>query len=259
MSPDSATTTAARVANLEKRVKRLEQELDMLTSGSAMRTMADSVPYAWGNSPGEPVFKRSTYSDNDPGPYVSHSARLVANLTSSSTVRRTFGEALLLSGGLTALSAGVVVLGQMPFVIVPVTALTSFALSSSLLVMANRTELHRLVSAQDKRKRNQELRIEVSKLDDLGRLSGIDRLFVNGIDEQQVIDLAPLLVRTESLSVHTIGGKGCILTQGQAQRLCQELESMGYATPARGNVGRKLSAKGRAFFRGLAETGDTQS
>jgi len=259
MSPDTPATTAARLANIEKRVRSIEQRLATLdVTGDAMRTLGDSAPgYSWGSGQGD-AYHHKADGIGDFAPWVSNSTRLIANLTSSTTVRRTFGEAALLTASLTGLAGGLTWLFAWPVAIVPGTAVTTFALACGGLILANRGELHRLVTAQDKRSRNQELRVEVSHQGGAGAFARMDILHVAGIDGQQLVDLAPILLRTESLAINEIGGGGCILTQGQAQRLCRELEVMGFATPARGNQGRRLSAKGRALMRGLAELTGTQ-
>jgi hypothetical protein len=253
-SENPAVALTRRIANFESRLSDLEKRVGLLEGG-----FADQTHYSWGNGGGDVYYHRQQDLAGTMerfAPWVSTTSRIAADLTSSHTVRRTLGEASLAGIFFTATGGFLAGMGIVPWFGAPLVGFTGASLTLAVLVAHNRTLLHKLVTSQVERsnKRRQELHIQVDKIDERGHKS-VEFLLVSGITLEQLIEFAPEALRQENLSVNLIGGGGKIFTQGQAQALGAELELLGYASQAHGPVGRKLTAKGRAFFRGLAEKG----
>lgn len=260
---------------LNKRISQVDSKLDKLAArvGNLERQFADGwqakadkarSPYAWGDRPGEPFYHDRTgpvgdYADLAGAlaglrPWVSSTVRFSERLTSPESVRTTALQATLAGVCCAGLGTLVVWVGSYPLELIPFAGLVGFTFVGGLLLILDRTDRRALIQAQankDKRKR-QELRVQVDRADAGGRVTGIEFLYVSGITEQQLRDFAPEVLRTENLAINIIGGGGRIFSQGQAQALCTELELLGYASSPRGPQGRKLTSKGRAFFKGLA-------
>ena len=257
MSPDSPITTSNRLTQLEKRMGQIEQRVLALETRQPI-TLGDQSQHRWGNVGDNAYYHRGDVSGTlaQVAPWVSTTTRCSERLTSIEFVKATAGQAICLGTMFTGLGSLAAYFFDLSWTIAPVCGITGATLSLGVLIMLNRSELHSLVSAQaDKNvKRQQEVKIQIDKTEG-ERVAGIEFLYVAGVTLEQLIEFAPTALRTESLVVNAIGGGGRLFTQGQAQALGSELELLGYATAARGPQGRRLTAKGRALFRGLAEMG----
>ena len=257
MSPDSPATMANELARLQKRVSDLERRMAVIE----MHPMGDQSRSTWGAVGDNAYYHRQGDVSGDVAgmlsqvkPWLSTTTRFSERLTSIEFVKATAYNAAL-SGAVFATLAGAASwLFMLPWTTVPACGIAGSALTLGVFILQNRSDVRNLVKAQASKnvKRQQEVRVQSDKTEG-DRVTGVEFLYVAGVTLEQLIEFAPTALRTESLTINAIGGGGRLFTQGQAQALGTELELLGYATSARGPQGRRLTAKGRALFRGLAE------
>jgi hypothetical protein len=247
-----AVALTRRIANFEGRLSDLERRVGLLEGG-----FADQTHYSWGNGKGDAYYHRQQDLAGTMerfAPWVSTTSRIAADLTSSQTVKRTLGEASLAGIFFTATGGFLAGLGQIPWYGAPIVGFTGASLTLAVLVAHNRTLLHKLVTSQADRgvKRRQEMRVQIGHAGD----HSIDFLYLNSnVTEEQLAEFARAAIGGASLAVHKWTGQGALFTRGQFDDLMTELEKMNYVRPASGNVGRMLTARGRALMRGLADRG----
>lgn len=254
-SDNPAVALTQRIAGFESRLADLERRVGLLEGSFTDQT---HTPYSWGNGRGDAYYHRQDLAGTMErvAPWVSTTSRIAADLTSSQTVRRTLGEASLAGIFFTAAGGFLAGLGQIPWYGAPIVGFTGASLTLAVLVVHNRTLLHRLVTSQAERgaKRRSEMRVQV-QIDRAGDHS-IDFLYLNSnVTKEQLAEFARAAIDGASLAVHKWTGQGALFTRGQFDDLMTELEKMNYVRPASGNVGRVLTARGRALMRGLSDRG----
>jgi hypothetical protein len=189
---------------------------------------------------------------------VSKGVRFVEQLTSPEFVRATRSEAMLLGVSFTILGAGAAWLLALPWYAPMVIGFAGFAVSTGVLIVHNRTLLHATVNQQGKagEKRRAELRVQVDGVGEGGNHSNSHAEFLYlkcAVNAAQLTEWARAALDGGGLGVHKWTGQGALFTRSQYDNLCSELLTMGYLVDRGGNLGRQLTAKGRALCRALAE------
>ncbi len=246
-----------RIAEVERRQAAFEQRLTFLER----RPVADQARmpnYSWSDEAGDSYYHRQqdlAGTIQAMGAWTSTTQRIVADLTSSQTARRTLQEACLAGIFFTTTGGFLAALGHLPWFAAPIVGVTGASLSLAVLVAHNRTLLHKMVSSQAKRaeKRRAEMRVQI---DTPRGGHSADFLYLNSdVTEAQLAEFARAVLGGASLAVHKWTGQGALFTRGQYDDLMSELVKMNYVREAAGNVARSLTSKGRALMRGLAEKG----
>ncbi len=250
-----AAALAQRIGAWEKRLAALERRVSLLEGNYADQAR---TPYGWGDQAGDPYYHRQqdlTGAIQAMGAWTSTTQRIVADLTSSQTARRTLQEACLAGIFFTTTGGFLAALGHLPWYAAPIVGVTGASLSLAVLVAHNRTLLHKMVNSQAKRaeKRRAEMRVQI---DSPRGGHTIDFLHLNSdITEAQLAEFARAVLDGASLAVHKWTGQGSLFTRSQYDDLMSELVKMNYVRDAAGNVGRSLTPQGRALMRSLAEGG----
>jgi len=96
------------------------------------------------------------------------------------------------------------------------------------------------------------LRVEVAHMDATGRLARMQLLNVPGVTEEQLRQFARLALDGRTLAVGAWCGAGKPFTRAQYDALMAELTTAGLVRDHGGNIGRQLTAAGRAVLRRIA-------
>ncbi len=249
---------ARRLAEIERRQAAFEQRLAFLERRPVASGDQARMPYSWSDEAGDPYYHRQpdlAGTIERVGAWTSTTQRIVADLTSSQTARRTLQEACLAGIFFTCAGGFAAALGHLPWFAAPIVGVTGASLSLAVLVAHNRTLLDRLVSSQASRneKRRAELRVQI---DSPRGGQTADFLHLNSdVTTAQLAEFARAVLDGASLAVHKWTGQGSLFTRGQFDDLMSELVKMNYVREAAGNVGRSLTSKGKALMRALAEKG----
>jgi hypothetical protein len=260
--PDNsdAATLARRLAEIEKRQAAFEQRLAFLERRPVANADQARTPYGWGDQVGgDPYYHKPDLAGTMErvGMWTSTTQRIVADLTSSQTARRTLQEACLAGIFFTCAGGFAAGLGHLPWLLAPVVGAAGGSLSLGVLVVHNRSLLDRLVTSQVNRgiKRQQETRVQIDKFDTGGHKS-VDFLHLGSdVTEAQLAEFARAVLGGASLAVHKWTGQGALFTRSQFDDLMSELVKMNYVRDAAGNVARSLTSQGKALMRALAEKG----
>ncbi len=246
--PQREDMATGRIVAIEKRLADVEQRLVILEG----RPMTDQVQNVY--------YHRDEYTGDMAGtvkrlpPWVSTSVRFAESLTSPAFVKTTFLESGVLGLSFAALGALVSWRLELPWIAPILIGLTGAALSGGILVLWNRTELHRVITQQANRKRQTEMRVQISKYDE--RFISAEFLYLNArIEPEQLRQFARASLAGANLSVHNWVGQGALFSRGQYDSLMAELERMDYVVPGAGNQARRLTSKGRALMRAWADPG----
>lgn len=231
----------------EKLAKRVDV-LERLVKG--LPTNADQT--RWYHRDELPMENVQTYPSPSWLPWVSTATRFSERLTSVEFVKATAGQAGLAAVSFAILGTGAAAWWRLPWYTGLVIGGCSFAVIGVGLVLHNRGLLQQLVNGQVQKgsKRRAELRVQIDKPAN----HGVEFLYLNSnVTPEQLREFARAALAGSNLGVHKWTGEGALFTRGQYDDLMTELETMGYAFPARGPTARRLTAKGKALFRAVSE------
>lgn len=95
------------------------------------------------------------------------------------------------------------------------------------------------------------LRLELDSTDQDGYHGQI--LHIDAVTPDQLATFARAVREGRSMALDTWTGKGRLFTRTQYANVMDEMTAAGLVVKSSGNTGRRLTAKGRAVFRGLAD------
>ena len=238
-------------SSLEARVRELEARVAELEAAQGERSHNASVQWVANRVPG-----RRRYSAPANTPWTSKSVQLHAAITQydyAVTAQVKHAMVFAASGSATGMLAWA---WQPNLWYAPIVGGIGMGLVSlTWMVVDHRLMVRSLVknAVSPQRPQRDELRVEVVHDGNAQLGAGMEFLLVQGrVTRDNLIEFAGAALAGRSLAVNLWAGK-LDWSRPAYEALVNELERRGFLAPARGNVGRKPTAKGVALFRGLLD------